>query len=139
MASYPRIQSPCPYKGALADLMEGDTCRLCRRTVFDITDWSDAQRVAFLEGCRGEVCVSYRAPLRIAGAAALAAAALAAPATAAQAAPDALEMVIVVGGISDPSQVEYVEEPGDASTPELPVVYDEDDGSPPAPAGGEAN
>src|ERR1700760_3664773 len=66
MALYPRIESPCPYKGNLADIMDGDVCRLCKREVFDLTAMGDAERVAFMKGCAGEVCVSYRMPMRTA-------------------------------------------------------------------------
>ena len=34
MAIFPKIQSPCPYKGNLSDIMDGDLCRLCKRQVF---------------------------------------------------------------------------------------------------------
>ncbi len=60
MAIFPKIQSPCPYKGKLSDIMEGDTCRLCKREVVDINGFSDAERVAFLKACDSEVCVTYK-------------------------------------------------------------------------------
>ena len=62
MATYPRIQSPCPYIDRLASIMDGETCRMCRREVFDLTAMSDGARFAFLDGCAGEVCISYRLP-----------------------------------------------------------------------------
>ena len=36
MAVFPKVQSPCPYKGQLSEIMDGDTCRLCNRQVFDL-------------------------------------------------------------------------------------------------------
>ncbi len=124
MALFPKIQNPCPYKGQLSAIMDGDTCRMCKREVFDLTAWSDDERVSFLKGCSGEVCVSYKLQVRPAlAAAALAAMAIAAPtAAAAQNATD--EMVVVVGGIKDPANVTFVEDPADNAIPELPVAYD---------------
>jgi predicted Fe-S protein YdhL (DUF1289 family) len=144
MPIFPKIQSPCPYKSQLAAVMDGDFCRMCNRTVVDLTAMSDGERVAFLSGCEEEVCVSFRLPRAAVGAAALAAAALAVPsAAAAQEAPaveleQPLEAEAVpeediwmdVGGIKDPANVEYVETAEDLALPELPVVYEED----PAPA-----
>lgn len=134
MAVFPKIQSPCPYKSELAAVMDGDFCRMCSRHVFDLTAWSDEERIAFLGGCSDEVCVSYRLPVRGAvAAAALAAASVVAPAAAAAQGEEFV--TIVVGGIKDPARVEYVEDRADAQLPELPVVYeDEEKASPPAEA-----
>src|SRR5438105_40030 len=123
MAIFPKIQSPCPYKGEISSIMDGDMCRLCKRQVFDLTEMSDDARVAFMKGCTGEVCVSYRFPLRpVLAAAALAAATIAVP-TAAAACTDArTEMVVLVGGINDPANVEYVKDTTDGAVPELPVI-----------------
>lgn len=131
MAVFPRIDSPCPYKNGLAAVMDGDFCRMCRRTVFDLTPMSDDERIAFLSGCSEKVCVSYAVPIRPAiAAAAMAAAAMALPGAAAaqevEVAPEVEEMVIFVGGISRPGEAEMVEDPADASVPELPVVYDDE-------------
>lgn len=136
MAVFPKIDSPCPYKNSLAAVMDGDFCRMCRRTVFDLTLMSDDERVAFLSGCDEKVCVSYRPPLRPAiAAAAMAAAAMAMPSAAAaqeaEIAPDVEEMVIFVGGIAAPGQAEMIEDPADADVPELPVAYE--DGPDPQP------
>lgn len=136
MPLFPKVQSPCPYKSDLSAVMDGDFCRMCERDVVDITAWTDSERKAFLAGCRNEVCVSYRLPLR---AAAMAAAFVAAPALAAAqepAPPAPVEAVapaddlsgdlIIVGGIKDPAAVELVATPEDESAPELPVVYEGD-------------
>lgn len=150
MARFPRIDSPCPYKSNLAAVMDGDFCRMCERNVFDLSAMGEEERAAFLAGCTGEVCVSYRLPLRPAlAAAALAAAAVAFPTAAAAQEADAAAAVetvmaddlgevesdwmITVGGIKDPSQAQYIETEEDSSVPELPVVY-EDTPSDPAEA-----
>jgi hypothetical protein len=153
MAIFPKIQSPCPYKSNLASVMDGDMCRMCERQVFDLSFMTDGERMAFLAGCTGEVCVSYRIPFRPALAAAAMAAALALPSAAAaqdQAPPAAeasieameaaeaeaaiadaqMEMEIFVGGIKDLDKLEFVEDPADGAIPELPIVY-EDDSAPP--------
>ena len=122
MALYPKIESPCPYKGDLSAIMDGDVCRLCKREVFDLTLMGDAGRVAFMKSCSGEVCVTYRMPMR----SALAAAALVAVPTAAAACSDAIEIqtVVVTGGIKDPANVQYVRDRSDKGAPEVPVVYE---------------
>jgi predicted Fe-S protein YdhL (DUF1289 family) len=140
MAFFPKIQSPCPYKANLAAVMDGDFCRMCKRTVFDLSAYSEAETRAFLAGCTGEVCISYRFRPAIA-AAALAAAAMPAAAAAQElgpAVPDAAAIAastaeiaalgderIFVGGIKDPRNVQYVEEPSDRDVPALPIVYDD--------------
>ncbi|MGH6950555.1 MAG: hypothetical protein ACREH4_06765 [Vitreimonas sp.] len=125
MAIYPKIQSPCPHKGDLASIMDGDICRLRDRQVFDIGDLTDGERRAFIAGRTGEVCVSYEPRLRPALAAAMAAAALAAPMTAAAQTRLVEPEVIVVGAIKDPANVEYVADDADNAVPELPVVHDD--------------
>jgi predicted Fe-S protein YdhL (DUF1289 family) len=147
MAIFPRVQSPCPYESDLASVMDGDMCRMCERRVFDLSFMSDEERMAFLAGCTGEICVSYRLPFRPALAAAAMAAALALPSAAAaqeqapsagEAAIEAItademsveeaamqEQWIIVGGIKDLGKLEFVEEPADAAIPELPIVYED--------------
>lgn len=131
MAVFPKIDSPCPYKNGLAAVMDGDFCRMCRRTVFDLSPMSDDERIAFLSGCSDKVCVSYKMPVRPAiAAAAMAAAAMALPSAAAaqeaEIAPDVEEMMIFVGGIAAPDQAEMIEDPADAGVPELPVAYEDE-------------
>jgi predicted Fe-S protein YdhL (DUF1289 family) len=123
MALFPKIQSPCPYIDRLSSLMDGETCRMCKRQVFDLTHMSDGERVAFMKGCSGEVCVTYKFPVRKVLAAAVAVATIGAPMAAA--ACDATDVVIVSGGgIKDPANVKFVENPGDSTIPQLPVVYE---------------
>lgn len=130
MALFPKIQSPCPYKGDLSAILDGSMCRLCKRQVFDLSDMSDGERVAFMQGCSGEVCVTYRVRPVLA-AAAIAAAAFAVPtAAAACTETNAFE----TGGIKDTAHVQYVqytEDPADREMPVLPVLYD---GKPAKPA-----
>jgi hypothetical protein len=123
MAVFPKIQSPCPYKGDLSTIMDGDVCRLCEREVFDLSGMSDGERIAFMKGCAGEVCVTYRLRPALA-AAAFAVAAIAMP-TAAAACSDSTEVVVIVtGGIKDPANVQYVKDTSSDAAPELPVVYE---------------
>ena len=127
MAVFPRIKSPCPYKGELAAVMDGDICRLCKREVFDLTAMTDGERMGFLADCATEVCVSYRLTGAIA-AAALAAGMLVAPASAAAQTTPAPELIdieiIFVGGITDWNRVQFVEVEADAGVPELPIEYE---------------
>jgi predicted Fe-S protein YdhL (DUF1289 family) len=128
MAIFPKIQSPCPYKNDLASIMDGDMCRMCKRQVVDLTPMTDQERAAFLQGCEGAVCVSYRIPAGAVLAAAVVAAASAAPlAAAAQSAPDTAKLeMIVVGGIKNPHKVQQVEiNTDEARAPRLPVVYED--------------
>ena len=130
MAAFPRIDKPCPYKSSLSAIMDGDTCRVCKRQVFDITTFSDEARTAFLRGRAEEVYVFYKFPVRVAVAALMVAGALAAPMAAA--AQDFDENVIIVGGITDPANATLVADPRDESVPELPVVYDDQNRAPAA-------
>jgi hypothetical protein len=92
----------------------------------------DEARVAFMKSCTGEVCVTYKFPVRPILAAAVVAVAISAPMAAAAA--DATgETVVVTGGIKDPANVSYVQNPGDYAIPDLPVVY-ENAGAKQAPA-----
>jgi predicted Fe-S protein YdhL (DUF1289 family) len=157
MPIYPKIQSPCPYQDKLAAIMDGDMCRLCQRQVFDLTDWSDGERVSFLSSCQEQVCVSYRVPARSAIAiAALAAAALpsalaaqatsapapvatvtsaelAAQTTNAEQAMPAGEIVVLGGKMLAPGDARYVEVPADEALPALPVAYDDPPARPAPP------
>jgi predicted Fe-S protein YdhL (DUF1289 family) len=140
MAFFPKIQSPCPYIANLAAIMDGDFCRMCERQVFDLSHMSSGEKKAFLDGCTGEVCISYRFTPALAAAALAAAmpaaasaqdlgpivpdAAAIAASTAEIAAMGGESIIVTGGGIKDPRNVQYVEDPTDPSAPELPVVYD---------------
>ena len=53
MACFPKIDSPCPYKGDIVDIMDGDICSLCSKPVYDLTDLDDEGRHDLLAGRRG--------------------------------------------------------------------------------------
>ena len=138
MPLFPKVQSPCPYRRNLAAVMDGNFCRMCQRQVVDLTAMSDDGRKAFMAGCKEEVCVSYRVPMRVA-ATALAAAGMLPAAAIAQEVPasGAAEIVeadlpeadygmIIVGGITDPADVEFTDDPADQALPELPIVYEDE-------------
>jgi hypothetical protein len=91
--------------------------------VFDLSGMSDGERIAFMKGCAGEVCVSYRLRPALA-AAAFAVAAIALP-TAAAACSDATEVeTVIVGGIKDPANVQYVKDNSSDAAPRLPIIYE---------------
>ena len=143
MARFPKVQRNCPVKNSLAQYMDGDVCRLCERQVFDLNGMTDDERQAFMASCTDEVCVSYKIPLRgLAAAAALGAAAVSMPAAAQetliglpsdQAGYEELEkcveeyqlIEIIVGGIKDVTDVEYIDTEEDLEIPELPVSYED--------------
>ncbi|MDB5469531.1 MAG: hypothetical protein JWR84_1091 [Caulobacter sp.] len=141
MANFPKIDGPCPYLDRLAEIMDGDHCRMCQRTVTDLTDMSDKARTRFLASCSGEVCVTYRFPMRPAAAAAALAASLVAlpvaaqpaqtpvqsPPAAATAAPpaeddnDISEVIVVSGGrIARPILDMPIKTPTDLKAPVPP-------------------
>jgi hypothetical protein len=123
--------------------MDGDMCRMCKRQVFDLSAMGEDDRIAFLQGCSEEICVSYRLPIRPAfAAAALAAAAMAMPAAAqdapapvAEAAQDygPPEEDIFMGGIKDPANAALVAHPDDPALPDVPIVYEDEAPATPKP------
>lgn len=138
MGLFPVIQSPCPYKGDLSDIMDGSLCRLCKREVVDLTAMSDAERVALVAACPDQLCVSYKVAARSALAAMAMGAAVASLPAAAQDAPanggaaqispgeaDWDDLVIIVGGLRKPDDTKWVKEDGRKAQPNLPVVYDD--------------
>ena len=132
MAIFPKVQSPCPYRDQLAQIMDGDSCRVCKRQVVDLNGMDDAGRVAFMKSCSGEVCVSYSfRPVIAAAVLATAMTALPMAAAAQEPAPapvaeDEIYAEIIVGGIKDLANVEYVEDASDQAMADLPVVYDDE-------------
>jgi hypothetical protein len=132
MAVFPKIQSPCPYKGDLADIVEGDVCKLCQHKVHDITDMSDAERFDLVNNAKTELCVSYKVGARSVLAAMAAGAAITSMPLAAQdegaSAGGELRgstMVIVVGGMRKPTKTEWVKDEAPSKLAELPVVYED--------------
>jgi hypothetical protein len=143
MSLFPKVQSPCPYKGKFADIMQGNQCRLCKREVIDLTAMDDEGRKAFLDACDTEVCISYRVGAKSA-LAAMAMSAVAVPtAAAAQDTADAADdtsagieeyfdeetMWIIVGGMKKPGDAEWIKDTPkrdhQAGTSALPVEYDD--------------
>lgn len=59
MSMIPKIERICPVLDKLDAAMDGDFCRMCKRTVHDLTDFSAQERTDFLVACRGDACVSY--------------------------------------------------------------------------------
>lgn len=84
MSWFPRVDSPCPYKGNLSDILDGNICRLCKKQVHDLNFMSEPERIALMSGCESdELCVTYRVPRHAALAAlAMGASVLATPALA---------------------------------------------------------
>ena len=143
MSLFPKVQSPCPYKGKFADIMQGNQCRLCKRNVIDLTDMSDGERQQFLSACEGEVCVSYRVGAKSA-LAAMAMSTVAVPSVAAaqdtqetEGAAEEIEehfedevFYIIVGGMKKPGDAEWIEDTqrkdADSEASELPVEYEDE-------------
>lgn len=130
MALFPKIERPCPYRDDLSAIMDGDSCTMCKREVFELSEMSDKERALFLSKCSGEVCVSYKIPVaRTLAAAALTSSAILASATSAAQSADSLycyndeEMVIIVGGLRKGSAAEIVDT--DSELTELPVIYED--------------
>jgi len=81
---FPKIARPCPYLDRLDQVMDGDFCRMCERTVTDLTAMDTAERAAFMAACGGDACISYTTRLSpaVAAAALAASAAILVPAPA---------------------------------------------------------
>lgn len=83
MASFPKIDRPCPYLGELDSIMDGDHCRACNCTVFDLDAMAPRERKAFLKRTESEeTCVTYKIKPALAAAALAAAMGAAVPAMA---------------------------------------------------------
>jgi len=59
MSRVPVVTSPCPFRWTSAPRAGQDFCGHCQRRVHNLDGLSDAERVAFLSGCSGTVCVFY--------------------------------------------------------------------------------
>jgi hypothetical protein len=146
MARVPLVESPCPIAGKQLPAGATEHCTRCDRAVHNLDLMSERQRVEFMSGCSGKVCVAYTVRIPKGGlrkraltAAALAAAALASLPVAAQE-PSGIEgqsgmpdpnglprcddYEIWVGGISKADQAEWTDDNKDAP-PELPTVVDD--------------
>lgn len=146
MARVPRIDRPCPLSPDEQRRIAGD-CVRCGHPVHRLDALDDTQRETLLRAAQGPICVSYRTPARAAGLMAIALTLVAGSAMAESPAPlvanpaepstpvqseptllDADSMLVWVGGISEPSTVEWVD---DSALPELPMIDRNDaDGGP---------
>jgi hypothetical protein len=143
MAIYPIVDQQCPFKKELAAHMQGDFCTICDTQVVDLSPMTDGERVAFVESRTGDVCVSYKLPLKRAIAAAALSAMAVPMAAAAQDAPtDAAQsetendiigsFAFPVGAIKKQGKRKYIETVEDMALPELPIAT-EPDANPPKP------
>lgn len=138
MSIFPKVTSPCPYKGNLSDIMDGDICRLCKKEVFDLDALDDGERMALVANCPDTLCVSYSVPAKSAIAAMAIGAAVVAMPVAAQDSQDSVEawddqFVIIVGGLPRKDKVAWTKDVPEYSAPALPVIYEDDTAKKPVP------
>ena len=136
MGLFPKVESPCPYKDRLDDVMEGDFCSMCERNVFDLTHMNSVERKVFMAGCEGEVCVSYKIPGRkaLAGAA-LALASFPAMATAQDAPEPTADNEdlycewdeVIVGGIREAGEALWIDPEAEKHLTDIPEKSDATD------------
>jgi hypothetical protein len=134
MTRVPSITSPCPLRWSSAPQAGRDFCGHCQRRVHNLDVLSDAERVAFLSGCSGKVCVFYTVRRPKAAAATLGLGLAAAGALAAGTAPaeewrtenpiageycDPLTEVVIVGGTEAGANLQWIDE-AEAQTPSKP-------------------
>lgn len=133
MGLFPKVESPCPYKDRLDDILNGEMCSKCDKNVFDLTYMSEANRREFMSECSGEVCVSYRLPMRkiISSAAIIAAGApgLALAQDATSEAPVNEDLYcysdeIIVGGIREAGEALWIDPEAEKHLTDIPKVTD---------------
>lgn len=83
MACFPKIDQPCPL-GIDEQRRIAGYCSSCSKAVHSLDGMSDAERIAFVRGAKGPLCVSYRTVGRGAALGLGAALALSVPAARAQ-------------------------------------------------------
>jgi hypothetical protein len=59
LASYPKIDSPCPMRWTALPESGRDFCTRCEKRVYNLDRMSTDERKSFLSKCRGPVCVAY--------------------------------------------------------------------------------
>lgn len=140
MSKFPKIQGTCPYQDSISEFMDGEICKLCDRKVHNLDAMDESQRLRFLKSSKNEICVSYSLPSKKALAVAAIAASLSALPVAAQdeAATSLSEQheegalilpdIVVVGAIKDTDNVEYIDTEEDLQIPEVPLVYENNEG-----------
>lgn len=63
MASFPKIESPCPLRlTALPDAGK-NYCSMCERKVHNLSAMTQFERSIFMRSCTGKVCVAYSIPV----------------------------------------------------------------------------
>lgn len=108
---YPKIDRPCPYADRLEAVMDGDFCRACQCTVFDLDAMAPRERRSFLKRTEGQdSCVTYRIKPALAAMAIVAAMGVASPAMAQDVGEDEPE-IVVTGGRGPRPQIIAVAEP----------------------------
>ena len=63
MASFPRIESPCPLRISALPTEGKDFCSMCERTVHNLSSMSQFERSVFMRSCTGKVCAAYSVPV----------------------------------------------------------------------------
>lgn len=148
MATFPRIDRPCPLNwNALPDA-GGTHCGPCNKQVHNLSAMSERERTGFLARSEGSVCVAYTVNRRTppAVAAWLMAAAVGTLAGAASAETSlppvpltaaivgavdgdkgdaVLQPMIMVGAVIDPQHARKVDDADVEALPELPTIVDE--------------
>lgn len=71
MARFPKITRPCPLSREEQRSIDGH-CAHCNKHVHNLDALDDAGREALMASAKGEICVSYRRPLRAVATAAIA-------------------------------------------------------------------
>jgi hypothetical protein len=128
MAQYPKIDSPCPIKGRERAETGIDFCKVCERSVHNLSAMTESERKRFMASCTGPVCVSYtvkrKREQKIVWAMAMAATVAVAPGIA-SAHCDPVEVMedtfTEEGGVKDPGNVQWFD---DEKPQELPVIVD---------------
>ncbi|MGN6521107.1 MAG: hypothetical protein ACTHK2_16980 [Dokdonella sp.] len=59
MACFPKIDQPCPL-GIDEQRRIAGYCGRCSKAVHSLDGMSDAERIAFVRGAKGPLCISYR-------------------------------------------------------------------------------
>lgn len=63
MASFPKIESPCPLRVTALPSAGKDFCSMCERKVHNLSAMSQFERSVFMRSCTGKVCVAYSIPV----------------------------------------------------------------------------
>jgi len=135
MSCFPKIDQPCPL-GVDAQKRIAGYCGQCRKTVHALDALDASARLALVQQANAPICVSYRVPARI-GAALMLTMAGMAFASDELSALQPLEVVqssavtpkdeeepevMMLGGVSDPQAVEWIETDEQSELPELPII-----------------